>query len=164
MGPVALEHTDDDRRVVEAQLGRPVRGRWAVAGRCHLGVPMVIENHPRLEDDTPFPTLFWLTCPLLIRRMSRLEAEGYMAELGARMNEHPDLRVRLIAAIARYRARRDGHEVVEDAGAPPGGGPDRVKCLHAHLAHELADPPNPAGAGSLAKAGWPDCVSPCVTP
>ncbi|MDQ3981963.1 MAG: DUF501 domain-containing protein, partial [Actinomycetota bacterium] len=41
-------------------------------------------------------------------------------------------------------------------------GPDRVKCLHAHLAHELADPPNPIGARTLASTGWPDCVAPCV--
>jgi uncharacterized protein len=164
MGSVTLEHSDEDGRVVEAQLGRPVRGRWAVVGRCHLGVPTVIENHPRLDDGTPFPTLFWLTCPLLVKRMSRLEAEGFMAKLGARMEEHPGLRARLIVAIARYGARRDRHEVVDDAGAPPGGGPDRVKCLHAHLAHELADPPNPVGARALAEAGWPDCVSPCVMP
>ena len=101
--PRMLEHTEEDRRVVEAQLGRPVRGRWAVARRCHLGVPMVIENHPRLEDGSPFPTLFWLTCPMLVKRTSRLEAAGRMTELTARLDEDDAMRERLAAAIEALR-------------------------------------------------------------
>jgi uncharacterized protein len=157
----ALTHSDDDRAVVEAQLGRPVRGRWAVAARCHLGVPMVIENHPRLDDGSPFPTLFWLACPVLNKRVSRLESEGRMAALSDQVAARPGLRARMAEAIDAYRARRDAHETIEDAGAPPGGGLDRVKCLHAHTAHELADPPNPIGALALGETGWPDCRAAC---
>ena len=109
---------------------------------------MVIENAPRLEDDSPFPTLYWLTCPILIKRLA----------------EDGPLKDRLALAIDRYRERRDGHEVIPESGGPPGGGPDRVKCLHAHAAHELADPPNPIGSIALAEVGWPDCVLPCVEP
>jgi hypothetical protein len=161
---VTLEHSNEEQRVVEEQLGRPARGSWAVALRCHLGVPMVIENHPRLDDGTPFPTLLWLTCPVLVKRLSRLEFEGRMTEIGTRLDGDPAFRDRLVAALASYRARRDSHEVIEDAGPPPGGGPDRIKCLHAHAAHELAAPPNPVGAVALADAGWPDCVVECVKP
>jgi hypothetical protein len=157
----SLEHSAEDRRIVELQLGRPVRGRWSVARRCHLGVPMVIENHPRLEDGSPFPTTFWLTCPLLAKRAGSLEAKGWMSELAGELHADGDLRARLLDAISRYTARRDSLETIAVA-AHPGGGPDRVKCLHAHLAHELADPPNPIGARVLARAGWPDCVLPCV--
>jgi uncharacterized protein len=157
-----LTHTEDDRRSVEAQLGRPLRGKWAVARRCHLGVPMVIENHPRLEDGAPFPTLFWLTCPILVKRASRLESGGRMTELSKRLSVDHQLRERFANAIGRYRLRRAELEAIDDSGAPPGGGPDRVKCLHAHLAHELADPPNPIGSQTLAQAGWPDCVARCV--
>jgi uncharacterized protein len=157
-----MEHSEEDRRVVEAQLGRPTRGRWRVARRCHLGLPMVIENHPRLEDGSPFPTLFWLVCPILSARTSRLESSGSMAELTAVLDREPPLKARFQEAIDRYRERRDGLEVLPEQGGPPGGGPDRVKCLHAHVAHELADPPNPIGARALARTGWPDCVHPCV--
>lgn len=157
----ALQHSAEDRRIVEVQLGRPVRGRWAVARRCHLGIPMVIENHPRLEDGSPFPTTFWLTCPLLVKRAGTLEARGWMSELTGELHSGGPLRGRLFEAVARYKARRDAHERITVASTP-GGGPDRVKCLHAHLAHELADPPNPVGARVLARAGWPDCVAPCV--
>ncbi|MFN2526678.1 MAG: DUF501 domain-containing protein [Actinomycetota bacterium] len=162
MGGIELTHTAADEALVEAQLGRPTRGRWAVAKRCHLGVPMVIENHPRLDDETPFPTLFWLTCPVLVKRASALESSGELSELTERLGAEPSLRRRLGGAIARYRNRRDAYEKLDiDAKAPPGGGPERVKCLHAHLGHHLADPPNPIGALGLARAGWPDCVEPC---
>lgn len=157
-----LRHSEGDRRAVEAQLGRPLRGHWAVVRRCHLGLPMVIENHPRLEDGAPFPTLFWLTCPVLMRRVSRLEGEGYMAELNHDLARNDAPRGRMAEAVRRYRARRDARAPIEDSGAPPGGGADRIKCLHAHLAHELASPPNPAGAAALAATGWPDCRTSCV--
>jgi hypothetical protein len=157
-----LSHSVEDERIVEAQLGRSLRGRWAVASRCHLDIPMVIESHPRFDDGRPFPTLFWLTCPILTKRASRLEAGGRMAEMSEQLAVDPARRARLERALARYRARRDSHSVVEDSGAPPGGGPDRIKCLHAHVAHELADAPNPVGASVLAEAGFPDCRTPCV--
>lgn len=159
-----LDHSQADRELVEGQLGRPLRGRWGVAKRCHLGIPMVIENHPVLDDGAPFPTLFWLTCPLLTKRVSKLEAEGRMREMNALVAGDDDLRARSARAIDRYRTRRDERSVVSDGGSPPGGGPERVKCLHAHVAHELADPPNPVGALVLAQTGWPDCRVGCVGP
>jgi uncharacterized protein len=149
-----------DRTRVEAQLGRPLRGEWRVARRCHLGVPMVVETFPRLEDGTPFPTLFWLTCPLLVKRASNLEAGGFMSELTQRLSEDEPFRERQQRAVDRYVRRRD--ELAPTGGAQPGGGSDRVKCLHAHLAHELADAPNPVGAATLARTGWPDCRVECV--
>ncbi len=150
--------------VVEAQLERTVRGSWGVAARCHLGVPMVVESHPLMEDGSPFPTTFWLTCPILVKRASRLEADGTMTDLSALLRDGSDMGERMSGALRRYRGARDAHEVVSDAGSQPGGDADRVKCLHAHLAHELADPPNPVGAVTLARAGWPDCRSRCVEP
>lgn len=122
----------------------------------------MIENHPLLDGNAPFPTLYWLTCPMLIKRVSTLEAEGAMADLTAELTRDPSLRERLAAALARYRARRDQHAVIQESGGPPGGGPERVKCLHAHVAHELAGGPNPAGGIALAATGWPDCIAPCV--
>jgi uncharacterized protein len=158
---MTLQHSQQDEAIVQVQLGRPVRGTWAVARRCHLGVPMVIENHPRLDDGSPFPTLFWLTCPLLTKRASRLESDGEMVLINESLVSDTGLRDRFTGALTRYESRRDGHERL-DGAASPGGGPDRVKCLHAHLAHQLADPPNPVGAKTLARTGWPDCVAPCV--
>lgn len=133
-----------------------------VARRCHLGVPMVIENHPRLDDGSPFPTTFWLTCPVLVRRIAALEADGWMNEVNQSLATDRGTRQRLAEALVRYRARRDSHEGIEVSGAPPGGGPDRVKCVHAHVAHELAGGANPVGRRALAMAGYPDCVARCA--
>ena len=133
-----------------------------MAKRCHLGLPMVIESYPRLDDGSPFPTLFWLTCPILVKRVSRLEAAGVMTQLNEELSGDSNARARLHSAVERYAARRDELEHIESA-APPGGGPNRVKCLHAHVAHELADPPNWAGGRALESTGWPDCIAPCVS-
>ena len=122
---------------------------------------MVIESHPRLDDGSPFPTTFWLTCPVLIRRIGRIEAEGWMNAMNDRLARDPETQRRLAGAIATYRDRRDSHEVIEDAGSPPGGGPDRVKCVHAHVAHELVMGGNPVGSSALSEVGWPDCSVPC---
>lgn len=143
-------------------MHRSIRGQWAVARRCHLGIPMTIENHPRMPDGSPFPTLYWLTCPILLRRASTLESGGWMSVLSDRLKRDAPLRARLESALDRYRARRDRHERIEESGGPPGGGPERVKCLHAHLAHELAESGNPIGSLTLAETGFPDCAGPCV--
>ena len=121
---------------------------------------MVIENHPRLEDGSPFPTLFWLTCPMLLKRVSRSESNGWMAALNERLPIDAALRERLTRSIASYEARRDAHEPIP-VSSPSGGGPDKVKCLHAHVAHALVDV-NPVGALTLGESGWPDCAAPCV--
>ena len=55
--------SDADLAVVAAQLGRPPAGTRAVAHRCPCGLPDVVETAPRLPDGTPFPTLYYLTCP-----------------------------------------------------------------------------------------------------
>lgn len=123
----------------------------------------MIVNHPRLEDGSPFPTTFWLTCPVLAKRVSALESEGWLTRTSDRLGRDVSFRERLTAALADYIARRSEMEVISDAGSPPGGGPDRVKCAHAHVAHELVAGVNPVGALALAETAWPDCVVPCYS-
>lgn len=122
---------------------------------------MVIENHP-IAEGSPFPTLYWLTCPILNKRVSTLESHGVMAVVTENLERDTSLRQRLADALVRYRASRNAHAVITESGGPPGGGPDRVKCLHAHVAHELAGGVNPVGSLALASTTWPDCVTPCV--
>jgi uncharacterized protein len=137
-----------DLAAVTAQLGRPPRGTRAVAHRCPCGLPDVVETTPRLVDGTPFPTLYYLTCPRAVAACSRLEAAGVMREMTARLAGDPELAARYRAAHEDYLARRDAiAEVPEIAGSSAGGMPSRVKCLHALLAHALAAGPgvNPFG-------------------
>src|SRR5690606_6142387 len=66
--------TEADREIVRQQLGRPPRAMRAIAARCPSGHPAVVQTSPRLEDGTPFPTLYYLTCPRLCSLVGRLEA------------------------------------------------------------------------------------------
>lgn len=148
--------TEADERAVRAQLGRTPRGVRAVAHRCPCGQPDVVETAPCLPDGTPFPTIFYLTCPRASAECSRLESAGVMAEMTARLAEDKDFAARYVAAHEDYLARREAIAVVECLrGISAGGMPDRVKCLHAHLGHTLAAGPgiNPVGDEVLARIG-----------
>ena len=129
--------TDRDRAVVQAQLGRPPRAMRAIAHTCSCGLPDVVETNPRLEDGTPFPTLYYLTCPRAASAIGRLESEGLMKTMTARLETDPELKEKYVAAAHAYLARRAALEVLGKAPAQ-GGMPDRVKCLHVLVAHSLA--------------------------
>ena len=66
----------DDYTVIEAQIGRAPRAPSQVVARCHLALPVVIEVPPLLDDGTPFPTLYWLTCPLARARVQLRKASA----------------------------------------------------------------------------------------
>jgi len=158
-----------DLEVVRRQLGRPPRGVTAIAHRCPCGRPDVVQTAPRLPDGTPFPTLYYLTCPRAAAAVSRQEAAGAMRTMTGRLADDRDLRRAYQAADQDYRARRD--VAARAAGVDPlppgtqtaGGMPERVKCLHALVAHELAVPgANPLGAEALAAAGPWWTAGPCV--
>jgi hypothetical protein len=165
--PVREPATDDDLAAVAAQLGRPPRGTRAVAHRCRCGLPDVVETTPRLPEGTPFPTLYYLTCPRAVAACSRLESAGVMRQMQARLATDPDLAARYEAAHHDYLARRAAiADVPEIAGISAGGMPGRVKCLHVHLGHALAVGPgvNPFGDEVLDMvAPWWD-EGPCVAP
>jgi hypothetical protein len=110
----------DDRTVavISAQLGRPARGRPAVVHACGHGLPTVVRVDPRLEDGTPFPTTFWLACPLLRSAVGRLEAGGEMVQLNERLAAEPDLQAEYELTAQRYVALRD--RLGEPGGAARG--------------------------------------------
>jgi uncharacterized protein len=145
--------TDHDRAVVAAQLGREPRAIRDVAHRCPCGNPDVVETSPRLPDGTPFPTLYYLTCPRAAAEIGTLESSGLMREVTARLQTDTELAAGYRAAHERYLARREhiGH-VDEIAGISAGGMPNRVKCLHVLVGHALAAGPgvNPLGDEALA--------------
>ena len=160
-----------DAAAVAQQLGRKPRGLLAVAHRCPCGLPDVVETAPRLPDGTPFPTLYYLTCPRAAAAVSRLEAAGLMRDMTRRTAADPGLRQAYLAAHRDYLARRDwaarlaGVEPLPDGTPSAGGMPDRVKCLHALVAHELAAPgANPLGREAAQAAGEWWLTGPCAVP
>jgi len=128
-----------ERDVVAAQLGRAPRAARAVAHRCPCGLPDVVQTAPRLEDGTPFPTLYYLTCPRATAAVGRLEASGLMASMTSRLASDPELAAAYLAAHESYLScRRELGDVPEIDGVSAGGMPRRVKCLHVLVAHSLA--------------------------
>ncbi|SHL03656.1 hypothetical protein SAMN05443637_116168 [Pseudonocardia thermophila] len=143
-----------DVAAVEAQLGRRPRAMIDVAHRCPCGQPTVVRTSPRLEDGTPFPTLYYLTCPRLASRLGTLEAQGRMREMTERLRSDPELAAAYQRAHEAYLAERDAIEPLGTT-VTAGGMPGRVKCLHALAAHSLAVGPgvNPFGDEALAEVG-----------
>lgn len=155
--------TDKDRSAVHHQLGRAPRATRAVAHRCPCGLPDVVQTSPRMEDGTPFPTMYYLTCPRAASAIGTLEADGVMRQMTQRLQEDDDLAERYRAAHEQYLATRDaieplGHEITA------GGMPTRVKCLHVLVAHSLAAGPgiNPLGDEALEMLPEWWAKGPCV--
>ncbi|MFS8102039.1 DUF501 domain-containing protein [Lentzea alba] len=140
-----------DLETVAQQLGRTPRGTRAIASRCPSGHPNVVQTNPRLPDGTPFPTMFYLTCPKLNSLVSTLEGSGLMKEQTERLAVDEELAAAYLRAHESYLAERDA---IESLGTQvtAGGMPGRVKCLHVHVAHALAKGPgvNPFGDEALA--------------
>src|SRR5262249_20672791 len=88
------------------QRGPPRRGLRRAAPRCRCGRPDVVETAPRLADGTPFPTLYYLTCPRAVAAVSRLEAAGVMRQMQRRLAEDTELRAAYQAAHRDYLTRR----------------------------------------------------------
>jgi hypothetical protein len=156
----------DDRAVVEIQIGRPPRSIVTVGVRCHLGLPIVIDVPPILDDGTPFPTTHWLTCPLAMVRVSRLESDGGVRDADALIASNPVAAEAFDDAMNRYRLRRDSLIPTDWDGPLPSGGvagsQGGVKCLHAQYADTASGSENPIGSDVASKIEPLECTVPCV--
>ncbi|WP_092779790.1 DUF501 domain-containing protein [Actinokineospora terrae] len=150
--------SDLDLATIAEQLGRQPRAIRAVAARCPSGHPAVIQTNPRLEDGTPFPTLYYLTCSRLAAAISTVETSGVMREMTDRLALDPELAAHYLRAHESYLDERDALDPL-GTQVTAGGMPGRVKCLHALVAHSLAKGAgvNPFGdeALELLSPHWP---------
>lgn len=154
-----------DAAAIEAQLGRPPRAVHGVAHRCPCGSPDVVATEPRLEDGTPFPTTFYLTCPRAASRIGTLEASGMMREMSDRLADDPSLAAGHRRAHETYLAFRESiAHVPEISGVSAGGMPTRVKCLHVLAGQALAQGRgvNPLGDEVVDLLGEFWSAGPCV--
>ena len=142
-----------DDEALALQIGRPARGVVEIAHRCQCGLPDVVKTLPRLPDGTPFPTMYYITCPKLASKIGTLEANGVMKELESELDGNSEFQIQYRKAHESYLQERAELEVVDEiSGISAGGMPERVKCLHALIAHSLAVGPgvNPIGDRALA--------------
>lgn len=159
---MSFEQQDID--AVTSQLGRAPRGVIEVANRCECGKPTVVATKPALPDGEPFPTHFYLTCANLNSMIGTLESSGLMKEYEERLKLDADFAHKYQNAHRDYLDRRNKYGVIDEIKEISAGGmPDRVKCLHALVAHSLAVGPgiNPVGDDALVRLGnWNS--KPCV--
>ncbi|MCG7255322.1 DUF501 domain-containing protein [Corynebacterium hadale] len=147
--------TPEDLATVAEQLGRAPRGVLAIAYHTPDAQPAVLKTAPKLDDGTPFPTLYYLTDPRLTAEASRLEVAQVMKWMESRLNEDSDngeaLRKDYLAAHEHYLAERNA---IEDLGTDFSGGgmPERIKCLHVLIAYALAEGPGRVRFGDEAVA------------
>jgi uncharacterized protein len=157
---------DDDRALVEQQLGRPPRAFLRVVCRCPFDRPAVTEQAPYDLAGEPFPTTYYLTCPHLVAAVARLEAAGGVERWSEALAGDPKLRESLERASEEQRTvrrRLAAGEAGQDDGASLelgiGGSrnPAQLKCLHAHVAYALARPGYELGERILAEVEqrWP---------
>jgi hypothetical protein len=162
---------DADRAVVARQLGRTPRAFRRVVARCPFGRPAVTEQEPYDDAGRPFPTTYYLTCRHLVAAVSRLEAAGGVERWTRAAEADPQLREslkratvlqrRIRKSLAPGRTGPDGGTSLE-LGIGGAARPERLKCLHAHVAFALANPGYELGQRVLAEVEprWPErCCS-----
>jgi len=156
---------DRDSEVLALQIGRPLRAASTVLRRCDLGLPVVAEVPPVLDSGEPFPTRYWLSCPLAHRRIARIEARGGVREAQVQIKGDPKLANAVEEAHARYARERDASVPTNARHRPRGGvggSSGGVKCLHAHYADFAAGNDNPLGYRVHREIGQLHCQAPCV--
>jgi uncharacterized protein len=138
----------DDRSRVAELLGRTPRGAFDVVVRDEHGDPVVVRNAPFLEDGTPMPTRYYLVSAELVRSVSRLEAAGGVDRAESEIDPAD-----VAATHERYAAERASAIPHDHVGPRPHGGVGGtrigVKCLHAHVAHQLATGDDVVGRWAL---------------
>ena len=146
---------------------------FAVAARCGFGYPQVTVCAPVSPDGSPFPTLFWLSCPHLVKKCGELESNQLIAELEKIFASMPEQIAALHEryAVLRRRVllqtcRGDGFdqtkvlELLQNSGV---GGINwrasaaAVKCLHLQTAAWLGLGWHPASAWLSEKLGCLEC-------
>ena len=140
--------TNRNKQIVEIQLGRKLRSEVKVTTTCHFNLPVVIKVPPNLDDGTPFPTTYWLSCPMYTKKIGSLESKGLIKELDSQIQSDKNLYKQWIGRQQSYEAERND-EIDEDTKIPPyggvGGARESIKCLHSHFADQLATGKNMVG-------------------
>ncbi len=146
----------DDKKVVQFQLGRDISNPFTVKKRCKWGYPVCIESRI-IHNGKPFPTLYWLTCPFLSKRVGRLEEKGNIGLFEMRLKTDKTLRdmygeahkktVEIKKEMLKHYENLQDWQIESIVSRGIGGIRNRetVKCLHLQLANYLGGVENPIG-------------------
>jgi hypothetical protein len=138
-----------DAHIIAAQLKREPRSPWRVAVRCSQGYPQVVTSPLVLDDGTPFPTWAYLSCPVLVALCNAAESAGELTAWDEDIAADAELQAQMQELNERFRLARAAEEgggdaspelvkELNDTGLIGMRDPLKAKCLHAHVAYELA--------------------------
>lgn len=149
-------YSEEDYREVKRLLGRAPRGLHRVV-KYHPKEkhPMVIEVIP-FVDKAPFPTLYWLTCPILKKEISHIEKDGWIERFekeifppgtpeNRTLKEHHqsyrDQRVNLFEKVMGDWSvmPEPMSKIIKETGIGGISDFNHIKCFHLHYAHHLVD-------------------------
>lgn len=160
---------------IEYQLGRPADNLMDIAVYCPFQKPAVLLTAPYSAEKGVFPTIYWLSCPYLVKEVARMEDKGYVKRFSRMVKEDGDFRERLRTAHKKYAERRMAllseesqekiklismaiYQVLRDSGVGGINNLEGIKCLHVHLADYLVNKENPVGEKVWDGLDWPeDC-------
>lgn len=169
--------TDDDIAVIKRQKnGRRFDPKqvYAVGCRCSYGYPQVVVCNPITKNLTPFPTLFWLTCPYLDRKCGELESMHKIQPLEEALSAQEDkvilwhkeysvLRMMLIDDKTADSVKDKNISMWESLTECGVGGinwkenASGVKCLHLQTATWLGMRSHPAADLLMRTVGEAEC-------
>ncbi len=146
-----------DYLVLARQLNRKPRGKITVVKRCDFGRPLVILAHFKFSHKSYFSNLFWLSCPWLVKEVSKWEAEGWVKKFQERLNKDKtfaqafrqsqsifyQFKERLIELESNLPEKVKKDLLKRGIGGVSDWG--KVKCLHAQYANWLVFGVNPIG-------------------
>ncbi|HAA85960.1 MAG TPA: DUF501 domain-containing protein [Kosmotogaceae bacterium] len=163
---------NSDKEVIEWQIGRKLENEFEVCAKCQWGYPVSF-SAPPIVRDRPFPTIHWLCCPHLCKEISKLEAEGLIDEMEARLSSddllcsgyidaHKSTNRVVMAQLKRNQAPLWFLGALEGRGI--GGMKDftHIKCLHMHVANLLCGVENPIGKIVLEMIESHNCSDPVI--
>lgn len=167
-----------DKKIIEYQLGREAENLGGIVKYCPYNKPALLLTLPYNDSGGVFPTTYWLSCPYLVKEVSRLEDQGLISTLTLRLKSDEKFRKELEKAHLAYAEKRRSLlgakdiKILEENNpgilkvltlSGVGGIRDKmgIKCLHTHLADFLAGGLNPVGKFVWKELGWPDSCHIC---
>lgn len=160
----------EDLKIIEKFIGRTPSDIISITRRCWAGFPQVFLSSP-LISGKPFPTLFWLCCPYLVKEVSKLEARKVQERIRDLLEKDSKLKGEMEKANSRFRQFRKslkealGVRLPEKALKASISGSIHtwsLKCLHVYLAAELSGFSTPVGRILKQELTGEECIKPCI--
>jgi len=140
----------------------------AVVARRDVDKVPVVVKMPLVRNGEPFPTLYWLTDPILTPLITALEYAGGVAQAELLIRENSDAHRIFMEQHARYISARWStateehrelmttkgyHKRLLEVGIGGVTNFTSIKCIHLHVAHYLATKDNIVGEWALVQIG-----------